>query len=284
MDVAAGSRARGRGRSTGAPSARHPRPSQVSRARRWPTPPSARSTPTWSPRSRSRTGEETIRTHGSSDLYVQQNTWDPSACNGCIPSTGWHTHPGPSLVIVTQGSVTAYDGDDPKCTPHVYTANTPNNSFVDPGDGHVHIIRDESGAPAQTIAVQLIPSGARRRQDVHQSGQLPVLSLESRLGGAVEAAPPNLTSWPLRWTTAGGGGRPWRREQDDGDDLAAEDDPVDVDGRLPAHLVAVDDVDASRLRRQPEPTARARATATPVRCLALSAVRLRRRPVSRPPG
>ena len=45
----------------------------------------------------------------------------------------------------------------------------------------------------------------------HQSGQLPVLSLESRLGGAVEAAPPNLTSWPLRWTTAGGGGRPWRR-------------------------------------------------------------------------
>ena len=109
---------------------------------------------------------ETIRTHGKSDLYVQQNTWDPGACNGCIPSTGWHTHPGPSLVSVTQGSVTAYDGDDPNCTAHVYTANTPNNSFVDPGDGHVHIIRDESGALAQTIAVQLIPTGAQRRQDV----------------------------------------------------------------------------------------------------------------------
>ncbi len=114
--------------------------------------------------------EEEIRTHGLSDLYVQQNTWDPAACSGCIPSTGWHTHPGPSLVIVIQGSVTAYDGDDRKCTPHVYTANTPNNSFVDPGDGHVHIIRDESGAPAQTIAVQLIPSGATRRQDVIDPG------------------------------------------------------------------------------------------------------------------
>ena len=34
---------------------------------------------------------------GRSDLYVQQNTWQPGG------STGWHTHPGPSFVIVTQG-------------------------------------------------------------------------------------------------------------------------------------------------------------------------------------
>ncbi len=117
--------------------------------------------------------QEMIKTHGLSDLYVQQNMWDPTACHGCIPSTGWHTHPGPSLVIVTQGSVTAYDGDDPTCTPHVYTANTANNSFIDPGDGHVHILRDESGTPAQTIAVQLIPTGAQRRQDASAPGNCP---------------------------------------------------------------------------------------------------------------
>jgi hypothetical protein len=110
-----------------------------------------------------------IETHENSDLYVQRNTWDPGACH-CIPTTGWHTHPGPSLVIVTQGTVTAYDGDDPTCTPMVYAANTANNSFIDPGDGHVHIIRDESGKVAQTIAVQLIPSGATRRQDVKDPG------------------------------------------------------------------------------------------------------------------
>ena len=108
---------------------------------------------------------ETIKTKGSSDLYVQQNTWDPTAC-GCIPTTGWHTHDGPSLVIVTVGTITAYDGDDPTCTPHVYTAGTANNEFVDPGDGHVHILRDESGAVAKTIAVQLIPSGSPRKEDV----------------------------------------------------------------------------------------------------------------------
>ena len=63
------------------------------------------------------------------------------------------------------GTITAYDGDDPTCTPHVYTANTPNNQFVDPGDGHVHILRDESGTLATTVAVQLIPSGSPRRED-----------------------------------------------------------------------------------------------------------------------
>jgi hypothetical protein len=108
---------------------------------------------------------EVIKTEGDSDLYIQQNTWDPSTCGGCIPNTGWHTHPGPSLVIVTQGTVTEYDGDDPTCTPHVYSANGA-NAFIDPGGGHVHIIRDESGAVAKTVAVQLIPAGGTRRQDI----------------------------------------------------------------------------------------------------------------------
>ena len=110
---------------------------------------------------------ELIKTEGASDLYVQQNTWQPGG------SSGWHTHPGPSLVIVTQGSVTAYEGDDPTCTPHVYTAGTANNAFIDPGGGHVHIVRNETSALAQTIAVQLIPAGATRRQHAPDPGTCP---------------------------------------------------------------------------------------------------------------
>ncbi len=107
---------------------------------------------------------EIIWTKGASDLYVQQNTWQPGG------STGWHTHPGPSFVIVTQGSVTVYEGNDKTCTPHVYTANTPNNSFVDIGGGDVHLIRNETNAVAQTMAVQLIPAGATRREDAANPG------------------------------------------------------------------------------------------------------------------
>ena len=107
---------------------------------------------------------EVIQTRGDSDLYIQSNTWQPGG------STGWHTHPGPSFVIVTQGSVTVYEGDDPSCTPHVYTADTPNNSFVDAGGGDVHLIRNETGAVAKTMAVQFVPAGATRRIDADDPG------------------------------------------------------------------------------------------------------------------
>jgi hypothetical protein len=107
---------------------------------------------------------EVIQTRGKSDLYVQQNTWQPHG------STGWHTHPGPSFVIVTEGSVTVYEGDDASCTPHVYTANTSNNSFVDIGGGDVHLIRNETGSEAKTMAIQLVPAGATRRVDAADPG------------------------------------------------------------------------------------------------------------------
>jgi hypothetical protein len=44
---------------------------------------------------------------------------------------------------VASGTVTAYEGDDPTCTPLVYTQGM---GFVDSGGDHVHVIRNE-GAP-----------------------------------------------------------------------------------------------------------------------------------------
>src|SRR5438067_7899768 len=98
---------------------------------------------------------------GWSDLYVQSNVWQPGG------STGWHTHPGESLIIVTEGTVTGYEGDDPDCKPHLYTQGM---GFVDPGGGHVHILRNEAQIVAKTIAVQFIPAAAARRIDVADPG------------------------------------------------------------------------------------------------------------------
>jgi predicted metal-dependent enzyme (double-stranded beta helix superfamily) len=108
-----------------------------------------------------------LKTKGLSDLYVQQNVFKPGA------TSGWHTHPGPSLVIVTQGTVTVYEGDDPTCTPHEYSASSQGTGFVDIGGGAVHVIRNEGTVDAQTIVVQLIPAGAARRIDAPDPGTCP---------------------------------------------------------------------------------------------------------------
>jgi len=90
-----------------------------------------------------------------SDVYVTRNS---IAVGG---QSGWHKHPGPSLITVTLGEIVAYDSDNPLCSPTVHSAG---EGFVDSGD-HAHLLRNESGAPAETVAVQFLPQGAVRRID-----------------------------------------------------------------------------------------------------------------------
>lgn len=102
-----------------------------------------------------------VTTKGASDIYVVSNVFAPGG------QSGWHTHPGPSLITVKSGTITAYSGDDPSCTPQVYPAGT---GFVDPGDGHVHLLRNEGAVAAETVAVQLLPTGSVRRIDTPDPG------------------------------------------------------------------------------------------------------------------
>ncbi len=119
------------------------------------------------------------KTKGVSDLYVQSNVWKSvSDNNNVVASTGWHTHPGHSLITVTAGTVTVYEADDRACKPHVYTAGM---GFVDEGGDHVHNIRNESPVEeARTVAVQLIAarldgssSASDRRKDAPDPGNCP---------------------------------------------------------------------------------------------------------------
>jgi quercetin dioxygenase-like cupin family protein len=98
---------------------------------------------------------------GSSHLYIQSNVWQAGG------NTGWHTHPGHSLIIVTAGTVTEYEALDLDCKPHVYTEGM---SFMDPHHDHAHIVRNEGDSVARTIAIQLIPAGEERRIDSADPG------------------------------------------------------------------------------------------------------------------
>lgn len=96
-----------------------------------------------------------IDTKDDSDVWVVRNS---IAIGG---QSGWHRHPGPSLITVTIGAITVYDSTDPLCSPKVYSVG---EGFVDHGD-HAHLLRNESGAAAETVAVQFLPEGAVRRID-----------------------------------------------------------------------------------------------------------------------
>jgi len=61
------------------------------------------------------TDDVKLKTKSDSDVYVVRNTVVPGG------QSGWHYHPGPSLITVVQGTATFYDGDDPTCTPRVYS-------------------------------------------------------------------------------------------------------------------------------------------------------------------
>ena len=105
-----------------------------------------------------------LMTKDDSDIYVTRNA---IAVDG---QSGWHTHPGPSLVTVTVGTIAIYDGDDPACPRTVYTAG---HGSIDVGGGHTHLIRNESGAVAETVAVQFLATGEPRRIDMPKPTNCP---------------------------------------------------------------------------------------------------------------
>jgi quercetin dioxygenase-like cupin family protein len=92
---------------------------------------------------------------GASDLHVLSNKIAPGG------SFGWHSHPGPSFVIIKKGTATVYLGADRHCRPHRFRVGS---GFVDKGRA-VHIVRNEGRVDLVTVVVSFTPRGAERRID-----------------------------------------------------------------------------------------------------------------------
>jgi quercetin dioxygenase-like cupin family protein len=75
---------------------------------------------------------------------------------------GWHQHSGPSWIVITQGTLTFYDADDPSCTGHPVSAGS---VYFDPGD-HTHNARNETGQVVENYVVRMLPQGGAPRIDV----------------------------------------------------------------------------------------------------------------------
>ena len=101
-----------------------------------------------------------IKTKGLSQVAVTENRVVPGG------HFGWHSHPGPSLVIVKSGTSTFYHGHDPTCTPERHPVGT---AYFDPG-GMTHIARNEGSVDLVLIVTRLIPNGAAPRIDEPDPG------------------------------------------------------------------------------------------------------------------
>lgn len=97
-----------------------------------------------------------LEVRGDVDVVTQTITIAPGG------HTGWHSHPGPVFVTITAGTMSFYDGDDPSCSRVPYGVG---DSFIDQGQGHVHIARNEGSTDLVLYATYLLPVGAGLRTD-----------------------------------------------------------------------------------------------------------------------
>jgi quercetin dioxygenase-like cupin family protein len=77
---------------------------------------------------------------------------------------GWHTHPGPVFVMVTAGTLTYYDADDPEIGIDYHAGM----GFVDQGGDHVHDARNHGNVDVEIVAFFLTPQGTLIRIDAPQ--------------------------------------------------------------------------------------------------------------------
>ena len=96
-----------------------------------------------------------LETKGSTDVSVVENRVAPGG------TFGWHSHPGPSLIVVKSGTITFYRADDPSCSPDVYTAG---QALLDSGNS-IHVGRNEGTVDVVVIVTRFVPDGAPTRID-----------------------------------------------------------------------------------------------------------------------
>ena len=108
--------------------------------------------------------EVELETKGRSSLVVVENRVAPGG------HFGWHSHPGPSLVIVKSGTATFYRADDPTCTGKAYERGS---AFADPAGGVVHIVRNEGLEELVVVVTRLLEPGAPSRLDALKPAHCP---------------------------------------------------------------------------------------------------------------
>jgi quercetin dioxygenase-like cupin family protein len=95
-----------------------------------------------------------VRTKRPTDLVFARVTLQPDGY------TGWHTHPGPLLVVVKSGTLTHHDRH---CHVETYSAG---QAFEEPaGSRHVHMGTNKSSVPVVLEVTYVVPASGPLRDE-----------------------------------------------------------------------------------------------------------------------
>jgi quercetin dioxygenase-like cupin family protein len=113
-------------------------------------------------------GRDNIQVRNAGDTVMQQITFAPGGFSG------WHSHPGPAVVLIRSGELTFYDGDDESCSGRTFSAG---QALIDPGQGHVHFAVNQGTTPAEVWVTYFdVPPGTGSmgvRDDAPAPGNCP---------------------------------------------------------------------------------------------------------------
>jgi hypothetical protein len=110
-------------------------------------------------------GRENIQVRNAGDTVMQQITFAPGGFSG------WHSHPGPAVVLIKSGELTFYDAEDASCTGRTFSAG---QALIDPGQGHVHFALNQGTTAAEVWVTYFdVPPGLGPRDDAPAPGNCP---------------------------------------------------------------------------------------------------------------
>ena len=93
-----------------------------------------------------------LKTHDDTDIQVRSAIALPGSYSG------WHTHPGPVILVIKTGTLTLYDASDPTCEPKVYPAGT---AFFE--GTTTHNVKNEGAVTVEYATIFFVPKNGPTR-------------------------------------------------------------------------------------------------------------------------
>jgi quercetin dioxygenase-like cupin family protein len=103
-------------------------------------------------------GREIVRVRNAEDTVMQQIIFAPGG------HSGWHSHPGPAVILIKSGELTFYQEEARTCVSRTYSAG---QALVDSGQGHAHLAYNASAGDTEVWVTYFdVPAGGSPRIDV----------------------------------------------------------------------------------------------------------------------